>query len=70
MVKEKILGCTNVNCSIRAKCKRANLSNRKSFEFKEYKGMCSNFIDNRKCSINSANIKVKFMQFMEEEINF
>jgi hypothetical protein len=65
MVKEKILGCTNVNCSMRVRCKRANLSNRKSFEFIENRGMCEGFIDNRKISIKKNTIKFKPF-FLEE----
>lgn len=70
MIKEKILGCTNITCSIRAKCKRANLSNRKSFEFKEYKGMCSNFIDNRKQNPKISKFKDNIIEFLNDVDNF
>jgi hypothetical protein len=46
MVKEKIKGCSNINCSIRANCKRANISNRATEEFVERNGRCISFIKN------------------------
>lgn len=46
MVKEKLKGCSNINCSIRANCKRANISNRIVEEFIERNGRCTSFIKN------------------------